>query len=52
LAGKVEETPKKRDDIIEMAWRMLTDHDFLTFGENPKVITVSVNGYSSLEVSK
>jgi hypothetical protein len=44
LAGKVEETPKKCDDIIEMARRLLTNHDFLTFGEDPKVITVSING--------
>jgi hypothetical protein len=44
LAGKVEEIPKKCDDIIETAQRLLTDHDFFTFGEDPKVITVSVNG--------
>lgn len=44
LAGKVEETPKKCNDLIETARRLLRDHDFLTFREDPKVITVSVNG--------
>lgn len=38
LAGKVEETPKKCRDIIKVAKNMLTDHHFLLFGENPRVI--------------
>jgi hypothetical protein len=41
LAGKVEETPKKCKDIIKNARDLLTDQKFLTFGEDPKVITVS-----------
>jgi hypothetical protein len=39
LAGKVEETPKKCKDIIKTARSLLTDQKFLTFGEDPKVIT-------------
>ncbi len=36
LAGKVEETPKKCKDIIKTARTLLTDHQFATFGEDPK----------------
>lgn len=36
LAGKVEETPKKCKDIIKTARTFLTDHQFATFGEDPK----------------
>ena len=36
LAGKVEETPKKCKDIIKTARTLLTDHQFETFGEDPK----------------
>ncbi|XP_021924001.1 cyclin-K isoform X2 [Zootermopsis nevadensis] len=39
LAGKVEETPKKCKDIIKTARSLLTDQKFLTFGEDPKVVT-------------
>jgi len=40
LAGKVEETPKKCKDIIKTARSLLTDQKFLTFGEDPKVMTL------------
>ncbi|KAF7996035.1 hypothetical protein HCN44_009073 [Aphidius gifuensis] len=36
LAGKVEETPKKCKDIIEVAKSQLADRKFATFGEDPK----------------
>ncbi|XP_028398803.1 cyclin-K-like [Dendronephthya gigantea] len=36
LAGKVEETPKKCRDIITVAKKMLTEHHFRLFGENPR----------------
>ncbi|CAB4005097.1 Cyclin-K [Paramuricea clavata] len=36
LAGKVEETPKKCRDIITVAKKMLPDHHFRLFGENPR----------------
>jgi hypothetical protein len=38
LAGKVEETPKKCKDIIKTFRSMLTDAQFVHFGEDPKVI--------------
>ena len=37
LAGKVEETPKKCKDIIKTFRSMLTDAQFLHFGDDPKV---------------
>lgn len=37
LAGKVEETPKKCRDIITVAKKMLSEHHFRLFGENPRV---------------
>ncbi|XP_076306261.1 uncharacterized protein LOC143222928 [Tachypleus tridentatus] len=36
LAGKVEETPKKCKDIIKTARSLLTEQQFLQFGEDPK----------------
>lgn len=36
LAGKVEETPKKCKDIIEIARGLLSDEKFATFGVDPK----------------
>uniref|UniRef100_A0A1L8DWC3 Cyclin-K n=1 Tax=Nyssomyia neivai TaxID=330878 RepID=A0A1L8DWC3_9DIPT len=36
LAGKVEETPKKCMSIIKTAKGLLSDHKFLSFGEDPK----------------
>jgi hypothetical protein len=42
LAGKVEETPKKCKDIIKTARSLLTDQKFLTFGEDPKVVTPAI----------
>uniref|UniRef100_T1IQM6 Cyclin-K n=1 Tax=Strigamia maritima TaxID=126957 RepID=T1IQM6_STRMM len=36
LAGKVEETPKKCKDIIKTARSLLTDHQYLQFGEDPR----------------
>lgn len=35
----MEETPKKCKDIIKTARSLLTDQKFLTFGEDPKVVT-------------
>lgn len=37
LAGKVEETPKKCRDIIMVAKKMLSEHHFRLFGDNPRV---------------
>ncbi|XP_046849420.1 cyclin-K-like [Xenia sp. Carnegie-2017] len=36
LAGKVEETPKKCRDIIMVAKKMLSEHHFRLFGDNPR----------------
>jgi hypothetical protein len=36
LAGKVEETPKKCKDIIKVAKSCMEEHQFNTFGEDPK----------------
>uniref|UniRef100_A0A1B0CBA0 Cyclin-K n=1 Tax=Lutzomyia longipalpis TaxID=7200 RepID=A0A1B0CBA0_LUTLO len=36
LAGKVEETPKKCMSIIKTAKGLLSEHKFLSFGEDPK----------------
>ncbi|ESN94347.1 hypothetical protein HELRODRAFT_68968 [Helobdella robusta] len=36
LAGKVEETPKKCKDLIEVTKNLLTEAQFATFGEDPK----------------
>lgn len=36
LAGKVEETPKKCKDILKIAKDVMSDQQFLTFGEDPK----------------
>ena len=37
LAGKVEETPKKCKDIVKHARSLLTDAQFMVFGDDPKV---------------
>lgn len=36
LAGKVEETPKKSNDIVKFSKTILSDQDFATFGQDPK----------------
>lgn len=50
LAGKVEETPKKCRDIIKVAKNMLTDHHFLLFGENPRVIIKTFAIYDIMQL--
>ena len=40
LAGKVEETPKKSRDILKQAKAVLSDHQFVKFGSDPKVRNV------------
>lgn len=36
LAGKVEETPKKSNDIVKYSKAVLSEQDFLQFGPDPK----------------
>lgn len=36
LAGKVEETPKKSNDIVKYSKLILSEQDFLQFGPDPK----------------
>lgn len=41
LAGKVEETPKKCHDIIEVVRTLLTSEQFKVFGSNPKELILT-----------
>ena len=43
LAGKVEETPKKCKDLIKITKSMLSEAQFATFKDDPKVLWMSID---------
>lgn len=42
LAGKVQETPKKSRDIVNVAQKLLSKEKFLSFGDDPKEKVIAV----------